>query len=99
VEGGLNITDVESLNKSIKRRQFVRANKTCHPTSLIQRYCMEQIGFMSVIQQEYGRKTNKEEVTRIAHITINNLCNFTRKSIKSNLDNFRKDINAIDFIA
>ena len=99
VEGGLNITDVECLNKSLKLRQFVRANKTCHPIRLIQRYCMEQIGFMSVLQQEYGRITNKEEVTRIAQITINNLCDFTRKSIISDLDNFRKDIKAIDFIA
>jgi hypothetical protein len=66
VEGGLNISHVECLNKSIKLRKFVRANKICHPVRLTQRYCVEQIGFMSVIQQEYGRITNKEEVTRIA---------------------------------
>ena len=54
---------------------------------------------MSVTQQEYCRITNEEEVTRIAQITINNLCDFTRKSIISDLDNFRKDIKAIDFIA
>jgi hypothetical protein len=66
---------------------------------LIQIYCIEQIGFTSVLQQEYGRITNKEEETTIAQITINNLCDFTRKSIISGLDKYTGDINAIDFIA
>jgi hypothetical protein len=40
----------------------------------------------------------REEVTRIAQRTINNVCNFTRKSIISYQVNFRGDIKANDFI-
>jgi hypothetical protein len=61
VEGGLNITGAECLNKSLKLRQFVRANKTSHHIRHIQIYCMEQMGFTSGVQQEYGKIINKEE--------------------------------------
>jgi hypothetical protein len=64
--------------KSLKLRQFVRANKTSHPIRLIQIYCMGQIGFTSVILQKFGGITNREEVPKIAQITINNISNFTR---------------------
>jgi hypothetical protein len=37
---------------------------------MIQGYCMEQIGYNSVIQQEYDRITKKEELSRITQITI-----------------------------
>jgi hypothetical protein len=55
--------------------------------------------FTSVIQQEYGRITNMEEVTRISQIKINNFSSFTRKSLIRGLDRYTGDINAIDFIA
>jgi hypothetical protein len=45
-----------------------------------------------------GRITNKQEVTRISQITINNVCDFIRKSIIGDLDKFRGNIKAIDFI-
>jgi hypothetical protein len=53
---------------------------------------------MSVKQQEYGRITNEEEVTRIAQVTIDNICDFTRKSI-SDLEKYTGYIHAIDLIA
>jgi hypothetical protein len=40
---------------------------------------MEQIGVTSVVQQECDRITTREEVTKIAQITINNLFDFSRK--------------------
>jgi hypothetical protein len=49
---------------------------------------MAQIDFSSVIQQEYGTITNKEEVTIIAQMTINNIRDFTRKSRISDLDKY-----------
>jgi hypothetical protein len=52
---------------------------------------MEQVGLTSVIQQEYGRITNKEEVSRIAQININNLYDFKRKSLINNLDKHTGD--------
>jgi hypothetical protein len=38
---------------------------------------MEQMGHDSDIQQEYDKIIRKEDVTRIAQITINNPCDFT----------------------
>ena len=58
--------DVECLNKSLKLRQFIRANRSKHPIRMIQRYCMEKLGYSSVIQQEYDKITEIEEVMRVA---------------------------------
>jgi hypothetical protein len=60
---------------------------------------MEQIGYNCDIQQEYDKITKKEEVTRIAQLTINNLCDYTRGTIVNNLDKYTIDVNAINFIA
>ncbi len=98
-EGGLNITDVDCLNSSLKLRQFIRANKSSHPIKIIQGYCMEQIGYDCDIQQEYDKITKKEEVTRVAQITINNLCDYTRNTIVYNLDKYMGEVNAVNFIA
>ena len=35
-KGGMKVTDVESLNCSLKLKQFIRANNTKHPISKIQ---------------------------------------------------------------
>jgi hypothetical protein len=98
-EGGLNITDVDCLNSSLKLRRFIRANKSRHPIKIIQEYCMEQIGCNSNIQQEYDKITKQEEVTRVAQITINILCDYTRSTILNNLYIYSRDVNAVNFIA
>ena len=98
-EGGLNITDVECLNKSLKLRQFVKASKSNHPIKVIQQYCIEQLGFRNVVQQEYHRITKKEQVTRMAQITINNICDYTRKSILSDPEKHSGNIIVTNLIA
>jgi hypothetical protein len=55
---------------------------------------MEQMGYNSVIQQDYDKITKREEVTEISQITITNLCDSTRKLITGNCDNYTRDINA-----
>ena len=60
---------------------------------------MEQMGYNCDIQQEYDKITKKEEVTRVAQITINNLCDYTRRTISNNLDKYTGDVNAVNFIA
>jgi hypothetical protein len=47
---------------------------------------MEQMGYNCDIQKEYDKITKKEEVTRVAQITINSLCDYTRRTIVNNLD-------------
>ena len=37
-EGGLNVTDIECLDRSLKTRQYVRADESRHPIKLIQLY-------------------------------------------------------------
>ena len=54
-EGGLNITDVDCLNKALKLRQYKRAGKSSHPISSIHRFCMEKLGYSSYIEKEYNK--------------------------------------------
>ena len=48
VEGGLDVTDIKCLDRSLKARQYVRADKSRHPIKLIQLYCNE------IIEQDKG---------------------------------------------
>jgi hypothetical protein len=98
-EGGLNITDVDCLNSSLKLRQFIRADKSRPSIKIILGYCMEQIGYNCDIQQECDKITKLEEVTGLAQLTINSLCDYTRSTIISNLDKYMGDINAVNYIA
>ena len=55
-EGGLNVTDVECLNRTLKLRQNIRANNTKHPINQIQKYCSEKLGYNNDgMQQEYNK--------------------------------------------
>ena len=69
--GGLNVTDVECLNRSLKLRQFMRARNVDHPIRTIQLYCLESCGYPSAIMPEYDRITNRESVVSSAQTTIN----------------------------
>ncbi len=66
---------------------------------MIQRHCLEQLGYSGVIQQEYDKITKIEEVTKIAQTTINNLCDYNRKIIISKSDNYLGDVNVVNYIA
>ena len=70
-EGGLNITDMECLNRSLKLRQFFRASKVNHPICRIQKFCVEELGYPTVIMQEYFKVTNLENVIKTSQETIN----------------------------
>ena len=58
-EGGLNITDIDCLNRSLKLRQFMRANRVNHPIRTIQKYCMKKLGYTSTVVQEYDKLRSK----------------------------------------
>jgi hypothetical protein len=60
---------------------------------------MEQMGCTGIIQQAYDKITKKEEVTRIAQVTTNILCDFMRQSIVESCDNYTVDTNTVNFIA
>jgi hypothetical protein len=42
--GGLNITDIDCLNRSLKLKQYLRAGKTGHPIKFIQIETIEAVG-------------------------------------------------------
>jgi exonuclease III len=98
-QGGLNITDIECLNRSLKLRQFLRAAKSGHSISIIQRLCLEKLGYTGNITQEYEKITKKEEITKTAQQTINILCDYMRSTIIENRNEAGNDCKSIKFIA
>ena len=65
------MTDMECLNRSLKLRQFIRANGANHLIKTIQKYCLEKLGHTNTILQEYEKQTSKDAVVRSAQSTIN----------------------------
>ena len=97
-EGGLNVTDVDCLNRSLKLRQFLRASKSCHPVNKIQQFCLERLGYSTQIMQEYSRISAKDGIIQSAQCTLNNLCDFFRKTIIENIDETREESLVKSFI-
>ena len=96
-EGGLNVTDIECLDRSLKTRQFLRADKSKHPIKTIQLFCIECLGQQKVVDQGYSKITNKEGVLMIAQSTFNTLNEAMRKELNNNMDKYRGDIVAINY--
>ena len=96
-EGGLNVPDIECLDKSLKIRQYFRASKSNHPIKIIQKYCMEEIGYKDEYQQGYMKITRKEIVTGQAQVTINTLNLYTRNKLNEEVDTFIGDTAAINY--
>ena len=46
--------DIECLDRSLKLRQFTRANRFDHPINRIQKFCMEKTGYTETMVQEYA---------------------------------------------
>jgi hypothetical protein len=97
VEGGLNVTDIECLDRSLKTRQFVRAEQSNHPIKMVQVYCMEEIGGGDVIRQGYSKITDKEGVMMIAQSTINALNAYTVNELCVNTSEYLVDKLAISY--
>ena len=60
---------------------------------------MEQLGYDNKIELEYSRITSKEEITRIAQITINDMCDKTRELISQNIEEATVDDMSIAHVA
>ena len=98
VEGGLNVTDIECLDRSLKTRQYVRADRSRHPIKSIQQYCIEMIGQNKTIDQGYSKITNIECVTMTAQSTINVFNSVIRKELNENADRYTGDMTAINYV-
>jgi hypothetical protein len=77
--GGMKITDVECLDKSLKLRQFIRAQKSNHFIATIQQLLTGSDG---EIKQEYFKCTNVEDVCSTAQETLNIITDYNRELYK-----------------
>ena len=78
IYGGLNVTDVECLDRSLKTRQFFRASITNHPISDIQKLLSCSVSNDKQIRQEYHKISNKEAICSRAHNSINHVTDYNR---------------------
>jgi hypothetical protein len=76
--GGLNVTDVECLNRALKLRQFIRSNESKHEMSNIQ----HQLSSSQHILREYEKITSEEAVCASAQETINIITQHNRLSLE-----------------
>jgi exonuclease III len=73
--GGMKVTDVECLDRSLKLRQFIRAFNSSHEISKIQKLLTNSM----VIKQEYAKISEKEKICKIAQDTLNILTDHNRQ--------------------
>jgi len=72
--GGLNVTDVESLNRALKLKQFIRASSSKHVISLIQ----EDLTKSPNLINEYDKVTTEESICGSAQDTMNVISDYNR---------------------
>jgi hypothetical protein len=77
--GGLKITDIECLDKSLKLKQYIRASKSKHSISSIQQFCVEENGGTHMLSQEFSNTVLYEKVCQSAHETINLITSLNRE--------------------
>ncbi len=96
-KGGMKITDVECLNKSLKLRQFIRAHSSRHAISTIQDILTSRDGF---IKQEYSNISNEEDIVKSAQETLNIIIDYNREKYKSlDKEEYETDKNLIEEVA
>ena len=84
-DGGLKAPDIESLNKALKLKQYVRAYSSKHAISRIQQIRNERANCEeSKISQEYDKFDPIEQVAYSSQKTINLLTDSLRKEIITN---------------
>ncbi len=82
-KGGMKVTDVESLNRSLKLEQFIRAYNSNHIISKIQALLTSRLGQGNQIQQEYQDVTKEEAICQSAQETLNIIIDYNRETYKS----------------
>ena len=95
-KGGLNAPDIEVLNRALKLKQFLRANGSKHVIQKLQMVALENIGYDSVINQEYGRICKDDEVIKAAQMSINNLTDLARSEKYGREENGQSSTIAIN---
>jgi hypothetical protein len=99
-KGGMKVTDVESLDRSLKLKQFVRAHNSNHIISKIQALLSTKSGHGKCIHQEYPNVTEEESICKSAQETLNIIIDYNRETYQSiPQDEFETDRNLIDEVS
>jgi hypothetical protein len=99
-KGGMKVTDVESLDRSLKLKQFIRAYNSNHIISKIQAILSTKSGHGKCIYQEYPNVTEEESICKSAQETLNIIIDYNRETYQSMLqDEFETDKNLIDEVS
>ena len=99
-KGGMKVTDVECLDRSLKLKQFFRANRSNHVISRIQTLVSTKSGQEKCIYQEYQTVTNEESICTSAQETLNIIIDYNRESYnKISPEEYETDKNLIDEVS
>ena len=99
-KGGMKVTDVECLNRSLKLKQFFRANRSNHAISRIQTLVSTKTGHEKCIYQEYQTVTSEESVCTSAQETLNIIIDYNRDSYNNIApEEYETDKNLIDEVS
>jgi hypothetical protein len=98
-KGGMRVTDVECLNRSLKLKQFIRAQRSNHMISKIQILCSTTTP-EHFIKQEYSKITEDEPICGSAQETMNMIIDHNRKIYNEmSQEEFEADKNLIDEVS
>jgi hypothetical protein len=93
--GGLNVTDVDCLDRALKTRQFIRASNSNHPIAKVQAYLTNSNINDSKIKNEYANINTEETICSRALSTINVLTDYYRSNITSEESEQEQVVNNI----
>jgi hypothetical protein len=82
-KGGMKVTDVESLDRSLKLKQFIRAYNSNHIISKIQALLSTKSGHGKCIHQEYPNVTEEESICKSAQETMNIIIDYNRENYEN----------------
>jgi hypothetical protein len=83
LKGGMKVTDVESLDRSLKLKQFIRAYNSNHIISKIQALLSTKSGRGKCIYQEYPNVTEEESICKSAQETLNIIIDYNQETYQS----------------
>jgi hypothetical protein len=99
-EGGMKVTDVDCLDRSLKLRQFIRADKSKHVIAKIQALIIGNSNDTATIRQEYHNITEDECICSSAQSTLNKIIDYNREQYaKMNKFEYEADKNLIDEVS
>jgi hypothetical protein len=98
-KGGLKITDIESLDRSLKLRQYIRASISDHSIKQVQKFCTNNGTKNEVLLQEFKIVSTEEDICGVAQESLNIITDYCRKDNFSERGEFIESRLAIEQIA